>query len=54
MLLALLPEFAPYFNEANYAMPDVLRQSYGPHLERQRRIIARYDSEDIFWAAVAV
>ncbi len=53
-LVALMPGSAPYLNEANYAMPDLLRQSYGPNLERLRQVKQRYDPEDIFWAAAAV
>jgi hypothetical protein len=53
-LVALVPDSAPFLNEANYAMPDLLRQSYGPNLERLRRIKERFDPDDLFWAATAV
>jgi hypothetical protein len=37
-LVALMPQSAPYLNEANYLMSNVVGETYGPTLERLRQI----------------
>ncbi len=52
--VALVPNSAPYQNEANFAMRDLVRQAFGPNFDRLRRVKERYDADDLFWAAAAV
>ncbi len=53
-LAALTPGSAPYLNEANYAMPNVLAATYGPHSDKLRRIKARYDPDNLFYVFAGV
>ncbi len=53
-LRALLPQSAPYVNEANDALPDVVEASYGPNLSRLRAVKRVYDPDDLFFAPYGV
>jgi hypothetical protein len=47
-LRALLLQSAPYVNEAVFAQPDVVYESYWPNFARLRHVKRRYDPEDVF------
>jgi hypothetical protein len=49
-LVALAPGSAPHLNEANADMPDLVRASFGPNLARLRRVKAKWDADDVFYA----
>jgi FAD/FMN-containing dehydrogenase len=53
-LVELAPGSAPYLNEANVDMPDLVRATFGPNLARLRRIKAKWDADDVFYAPSGV
>ncbi len=53
-LTALLPQSAPYLNEAHYAHPDLVHQLFEPNLLWLRVIKRAYDPDDVFYAPFGV
>ncbi|KAL4786903.1 hypothetical protein BJX76DRAFT_354715 [Aspergillus varians] len=53
-LSALAPESGAYLNEGDFRQPDFQRAFYGRNYERLRRVKAKYDPDDLFYARTAV